>query len=62
MDGARAKFDERRELLDEYVNTDMRYPEFVAKVRGRYSEEREEADYEGFGYDESDYEQGDDDF
>jgi hypothetical protein len=62
MDGARAKFDEHRELLDEYVNSDMGYPEFVSKVRGRYNEEREHTDYEGSGYDESDYEQGDDDF
>ena len=62
MDGARAKFDEHRELLDEYVNSDMGYPEFVSKVRGRYNEEREHTDYEGFGYEESDYEQGDDDF
>jgi len=62
MDGARAKFDEQRELLYEYVNSDMGYPEFISKVRGRYNEEREHTDYEGFGYDESVYEQGDDDF
>jgi hypothetical protein len=62
MDGARTKFDEHRELLDEYVNTDMGYPEFVAEARGRYNEEGEHPDYEGFGHDESDYELGDEDF
>jgi len=62
MDWARAKFDEHRELLGEYVNTDMGYPEFVAKVRGRYKEEREQTDYEGFVSAESDYHQGEDDF
>ncbi len=44
------------------MNSDMGYPEFVSKVRGRYNEEREHTDYEGVGYDESDYEQGEDDF
>jgi hypothetical protein len=41
---ARVKFDHRRELLEEYVNTDMGYPEFVARIRGRYVEEPDYSD------------------
>jgi hypothetical protein len=35
LEGARAKFDEKKELVDEYARGGMKYPEFVARVRGR---------------------------
>lgn len=45
LPGARAKFDENKELLEEYVTSDMGYAEFVTRVRGRYEEEPEEGGY-----------------
>jgi hypothetical protein len=62
VDAARSKFEEKRELLSEYVNSAMGYGEFVAKVRGRDVREPEQANYDGFGVDESElYDGGDED-
>jgi hypothetical protein len=35
LKGARVKFDEKKELVGEYARGGMKYPEFVARVRGR---------------------------
>jgi hypothetical protein len=55
LEGAREKSDARKELLDQYVNTDMVYAEFVAKVRGRFVEKPDysAADLEGYGQEDS---------
>jgi hypothetical protein len=55
LEGAREKFDARKELLDQYVNTDMAYAEFVAKVRGRFVEQPDYSagDLEGYGQEDS---------
>lgn len=46
LSSAREKFDEKKELLEEYVTTNMGYAEFVAKARGRFNEESEDAGYD----------------